>query len=49
MMHMLRALFIILLAIFTGAGSVQAGEEPEQATHSQGFDAGKKRKLRLYR
>ena len=38
---MLRALFIILLAIFTGAGSVQAGEEPEQATHSQGFDAGK--------
>ena len=40
-MQIQRALFIIFLAIFTGAGSVQAGEEPEQAAHSQGFDAGK--------
>lgn len=40
-MHILRTFFIIILIFFTGAGFVQAGEEPEQAAHSNGFDAGK--------
>ena len=41
MRHILRPLFILILAIFTGAGFVQASEEPEQASHSEGFNAGK--------
>lgn len=44
MMHILRLLFIIILAIFTGAGSIQASEKPEvaaKASHPESFNAGK--------
>jgi F-type H+-transporting ATPase subunit a len=41
MMHILRPIFIIILAVFIGTGFVQAAEEPQQGAHSEGFDAGK--------
>jgi len=44
MIQIMRPLLIIILAVFTGTGSVQAGEEPEKgadSTHTESFDAGK--------
>lgn len=44
MMHILRSLFIFILAIFTGAGTIQASEEPQEAattSHTEPFNAGK--------
>ena len=41
MIHILRPIFILVLAIFTGAGFVQANENTEKASHSKGFEAGK--------
>ena len=41
MIHILRPIFILVLAIFTGAGFVQANENTDKASHSKGFEAGK--------
>jgi len=44
MIHIIRPLFIIILAIFIGTGFVQAAEETEkavEASHPEGFNAGK--------
>ena len=44
MVQIIRLLFIIILTIFTGAGHLQANEEPEKVpatSHSETFDAGK--------
>lgn len=41
MTHILRPIFIIILAIFSGIGFVRASEEPKPASPSEFFDPGK--------